>query len=273
MLKRSKREVRTQGGRPPAHPAGAERVLPAIDLLAGRVVRLVEGRHDRATAFALEPVAAAAGFARAGARELHVVDLDAARDGRRSPGHEAIVSDLARSSGMRLQVGGGVRSRSDLERLLALGVRRALIGSLCVTDPRLVGALAVETGAVVAAVDVRAGRVRIDGWTRDAGVAPGIVVERLVAAGVRDVLVTAIDRDGTGRGPDLGLIAAMRPLVPGVLTAAGGVGAIGDVLAALRAGADRVVVGRALYEGLDLHAAIAAAAAPLNGAGAATITG
>ena len=249
-------------------------VLPAIDLLGGRVVRLRQGRYDRVTEFPLDPASAAAGFARAGARELHVVDLDAARDGRRSARHEAIIAGLAAESSLRLQVGGGVRSRADLERLLELGVARVLVGSLCVTDPRLVGRLAVETGAVVAAVDVRAGRVAVDGWTRDAETSAASAVERLVAVGVRDVLVTAIDRDGTGSGPDLELIGALRPLVPGRLTAAGGVGGIGDILSALAAGADLVVVGLALYEGLDLAGALAAvSAARLNAASAATITG
>jgi phosphoribosylformimino-5-aminoimidazole carboxamide ribotide isomerase len=273
MLKRSTMQLHVGAGFAGCPRVGAT-VLPAIDLLGGRVVRLNEGRYDRVTEFPLDPLEAADGFALAGARELHVVDLDAARDGRRPREHETAIAALARDWGLRLQVGGGVRSRDDLERLLELGVGRVLVGSLSVADPQLVGALAAATGAVVAAVDVREGRVRVDGWTRDAGVPAGLVIDRLVAAGVRDVLVTGIDRDGTGRGPDLGLIDAVRPLVPGLLTAAGGVGGIGDILGAVDAGADRVVVGRALYEGLDLAAAIAAvAAAPLNAVAAATITG
>jgi len=242
----------------PPPPSPAE-VIPALDLLGGRVVRLVEGRYDRVTEFPVDPLEAARGFAEAGARWLHLVDLDAARSGITPAAHAAVLERLVEQSGMRLQVGGGVRSADHVERLLGAGVARVMVGSLA-AEPRLVGRLAAATGAVAAAVDVLGGRVRVAGWTRDGGVAAGELVRRLVDAGVRDLLVTAIDRDGTGTGPDLALIGEMREHVPGVLIAAGGVAGEDGVAAAVRAGADAVVLGRAVHDGsLDLRRALAVA--------------
>jgi phosphoribosylformimino-5-aminoimidazole carboxamide ribotide isomerase len=124
-----------------------------------------------------------------------------------------------------------------------------LVGTLAASDPELVGGLAAETGRVAVALDCLDGRVRTHGWLHDSGADPAAFVGRLTAAGARDVLVTGIDRDGTGRGPDLGLIRGLRPAVPGVLLAAGGVGSAGDIDAAVAAGADAVVVGRAMLDG------------------------
>jgi phosphoribosylformimino-5-aminoimidazole carboxamide ribotide isomerase len=125
-----------------------------------------------------------------------------------------------------------------------------LVGTLAARDPELVGGLAARTARVAVAADVRAGTVRAAGWLVDTGASAGGFVGRLVAAGVRDFLVTAIERDGTAAGPDTALLAGLRPLVPGLLLAAGGIGSAADVAAAAAAGADGVVIGRALYEGL-----------------------
>ncbi len=111
------------------------------------------------------------------------------------------------------------------------------------------GRLAAETGRVVVALDCLEGRVRTHGWLEDTGAEPAAFVARLAAAGARDFLVTGIDRDGTGRGPDLDLVGGLRPGVPGLLLAAGGVGSAADVDAAVAAGADAVVVGRAMLDG------------------------
>ena len=222
--------------------------VPAIDILGGRVVRLQQGRYDRATVYADDPVAVAEELAAAGVTRLHVVDLDAARDGTRSPGHARILERIAAVEGVRLQLGGGIRTAADVSAALETGAWRVMVGTLAAREPETAGRLARETGAVVAAVDCREGSVRVRGWADDSGADPLALVERLVAAGVRDVAVTAIERDGTGAGPDVSLIGRLRPAVPGELIAAGGVYAPVDVTAAVGAGADAVVVGRALYE-------------------------
>ncbi len=207
--------------------------IPAIDLLDGRVVRLRQGSYDHATEYSLEPERVAAGFAEQGATLLHVIDLSAARDGQRPDAHAAVLRRLVDGSGMAVQVGGGIRSRDDVLAALELGVARVLVGTLAARDPRAVGALAAETARVAVAADVREGTVRAAGWLEDTGTPGAVFVRRLVECGVRDFLVTAIERDGTG----------------GLLLAAGGIGSAADVVAAAAAGADGIVIGRALYEG------------------------
>ncbi len=228
--------------------------MPAIDLLGGRVVRLRRGRYDRVTTFDVDPVRAAAEYVEQGAAWLHVIDLDAARDGVRPVAHELVIRRLAARPDLRLQVGGGVRSAADVEALLELGVARVLVGTLAARDPETVGSLARDAGGVAVAVDVRGASVRAAGWVEDTGVPAAAFVERATRCGVRDFLVTAIDRDGTNAGPDTELVEGLRPLVPGLLIAAGGIGRPADVAAAAAAGADAVVVGRALYDGTMTYA-------------------
>jgi phosphoribosylformimino-5-aminoimidazole carboxamide ribotide isomerase len=225
-----------------------KRAVPAIDLLGGRVVRLHQGRYDQATVYADDPVAVAERLVAAGARRLHVVDLDAARDGAWPAAHRGIIARIAALPGVRLQLGGGIRSEADIAAAVEAGAWRVIVGTLASDDPAAAGRIARETGRVVAAVDCRDGSVRVRGWEADSGADPLELVQRLVDCGVRDVAVTAIDRDGTGAGPDANLIGRLRPAVPGELIAAGGVYAPVDVTAAVGAGADAVVVGRALYE-------------------------
>jgi phosphoribosylformimino-5-aminoimidazole carboxamide ribotide isomerase len=227
----------------------AGRAIPAVDLLDGRVVRLRQGSYARVTAFPDDPFELAARYAAAGAAWLHVVDLDAARTGARPPAHARVLAAIAGIPGLRLQVGGGLRDEAAIRAALAGGADRVLVGTLAASDPELVGGLAAETGRVAVALDCLDGRVRTHGWAEDSGAGPGAFVDRLTTAGARDYLVTGIDRDGTGRGPDLELIRSLRASVRGVLLAAGGVGSAADVEAAVTAGADAVVVGRALLDG------------------------
>jgi phosphoribosylformimino-5-aminoimidazole carboxamide ribotide isomerase len=227
------------------HPLG----IPAIDLLDGRVVRLLQGDYNQVTDFGLDPEEVAAGYAEQGATLLHVIDLSAARDGSRPDVHARIIHRLVERSGMAVQVGGGMRTERDVREALELGVARVLVGTLAAQRPELVGALAAETARVAVAADVRNGTVRAAGWLEDTGTDVVPFVQRLTTQGVRDVLATAIERDGTGAGPDTALLARLRTHVPGLLIAAGGIGSVADVRAAVAAGADGVVIGRALYDG------------------------
>ena len=225
-----------------------KQAVPAIDLLGGRVVRLHQGRYDQATVYSDDPVGVAQRLLAAGARRLHVVDLDAARDGTRPARHRDLIARIAALPGVRLQLGGGIRSEADVAAAVEAGAWRVIVGTLASDDPEAAGRIARETGRLVAAVDCRDGSVRVRGWAADSGADPVELVQRLVECGVRDFAVTAIDRDGTGAGLDAALIGRLRPAVPGELIAAGGVYAPVDVTAAVSAGADAVVVGRALYE-------------------------
>ncbi|HEX3331145.1 MAG TPA: 1-(5-phosphoribosyl)-5-[(5-phosphoribosylamino)methylideneamino] imidazole-4-carboxamide isomerase [Gaiellales bacterium] len=224
------------------------RAVPAVDLLGGRVVRLEQGRYDRVTAYPVEPVALARAYAEAGAPWLHVVDLDAARTGVRSPEHAVLLRELRAVPGLRIQLGGGLRGEAEIRAALADVADRVIVGTLAAAEPELVGRLAAETGRVVAGLDCRDGRVRTHGWLEDAGLGPADLVARLARAGASDFLVTGIERDGTGRGPDVDLVASVRAEVPGLLLAAGGVGSAADVGAAVAAGADAVIVGKAMLD-------------------------
>jgi phosphoribosylformimino-5-aminoimidazole carboxamide ribotide isomerase len=236
----------------------AMEVIPAVDLSGGRVVRLLQGDYGRVTGFDETPDEAADRFALAGAGWLHVIDLDAARDGERSPEHAAVLARLARRRGTRLQVGGGFRSREHVEAALAAGVQRVLVGTLAARDPDTVAALAAEHGPrICVCADALDGSVRVAGWLEDAGESASDFVERFAQRGVGAFLVTAIERDGTLAGPDLRLLAGVRAVTDAVLLAAGGFASLEHVAAARDAGCDGAVVGRALYDGsLNLREAL-----------------
>jgi phosphoribosylformimino-5-aminoimidazole carboxamide ribotide isomerase len=227
-------------------------VIPAIDLAGGRVVRLVQGRFDTVTDFGGEPLEVAHRFWREGARSLHVIDLDAARSGERPAAHLALIQRLAaeRPAGGVLQVGGGFRSEEAVDEAIALGVDRVLVGTVAFRDPELLDRLVARYGArICVTADTLDGTVRVAGWAEDAGVPVVDAIRDLSARGVGAFLVTAIERDGTLAGHDLRLLAAVRAATDGMVLASGGVGTVAHVVACLEAGANGVVVGRALLSG------------------------
>lgn len=238
-------------------------ILPAIDLLGGRVVRLRRGDYEDVTVYATDPVEVAEGFRRSGAQWLHVVDLDGARDGE--PGNLELIADLIRRSPtFRVEVGGGIRTEETARRWLDAGVERVVLGTAAVREPSLVARLAARyPGAVAVAVDARDGRVAIEGWTEATRDTPAALARRLVELGAAAFLFTAIERDGTGDGPDVAATAALQREVAVPVIASGGVGSVAHVRALAAAGIRAAVIGRALYEGdVDLAEAIAAAAGP-----------
>lgn len=232
-------------------------ILPAIDILGGRCARLYQGRFDRAQIYADDPVAVARAWAEAGARWVHVVDLDAARTGR--PVNLGVVAAVVRSTGAAVQYGGGVRTRRQLEGLLGLGVGRVVVGTAAFTDPDFLAEACRRFGDRVAvALDVRDGQVAVSGWESALPLDPVEAVGRLEALGVRRLVVTDVGRDGTLEGVNLDLVrevvkAASVPIIVG-----GGVGSLGDLKALKALGVEGVILGRALYEGrVDLRAALA----------------
>lgn len=235
-------------------------VIPAIDLAGGRVVRLVRGRFEAVTTFGDDPLATARGFWRAGARTLHVIDLDAARSGVRSVEHQALLARLAgeRPAGRVLQVGGGFRDEAAVDDAVRLGVDRVLVGTLAFRDQAALVRLVARHGErIFVTADTQDGSVRVAGWTEDAGWGVVEAVTDLSRRGVRGFLVTAIARDGTLAGPDLGLLRAVRQATTATVLASGGVGTLADVGAVRETGVEGVVVGRALLAGtLDLGAAL-----------------
>ncbi len=253
-------------------------LYPAIDLLGGRCVRLYQGDYDRATTYGDDPAAQASAFLDAGASWVHVVDLDAARSG--SPvNREAVaaIATVAASSGVRVQVGGGVRSVDAAETLFDLGVTRVVLGTAAIEDPDLVDTLAARHRVAVG-LDARGGEVAVRGWVASSGKTVVDLAHRFANVGVDALVVTDIGRDGTLDGPDVTGLAALLDEVAVPVLASGGVANLDDlrVLAGLRSTVDPgrglggVVVGRALYEGaFSVEAALAALGDPDNGGGAA----
>ncbi|MGI9079283.1 MAG: HisA/HisF-related TIM barrel protein [Acidimicrobiales bacterium] len=229
-------------------------LFPAIDLRGGRCVRLYQGDYDRETAYGTDPVAVARAFAAAGARWVHVVDLDAARTG--VPENREVVAEIARAvaPGTAVQAGGGVRDHAAAEALWSAGVARVVLGTATVENPALVRDLAAEHPVAVG-LDIRGGEVAVRGWTEGSGRTLADVLAGYADAGVAAVVVTEIDLDGTLAGPDLELFASVLEAPGGIdVIASGGVGTLAHIeaLASLAAGGRRLagaVVGKALHDG------------------------
>ncbi len=223
-------------------------LYPAIDLRGGRVVRLYQGDFDQETVYGLDPVAVAERYAAAGARWIHVVDLDAARTG--TPENRPVIAAIAAAvgPGVKIQASGGVRDRAAAEALVACGVDRVVIGTAAVEHPELVAGLA-EEHPVAVGIDTRGRDVAVRGWTEGSGVDLFDLLARFAGTGVAAVIVTDISRDATLAGPDLDGLAAVLAATTIPVIASGGVGAVGDLkmLATLRL--EGAIVGKALYEG------------------------
>ncbi len=238
-------------------------LIPAIDLLGGTVVRLVQGDYARVTDYGNDPVAVALGWERTGATRVHLVDLEAARDGTR--GQARIIERIVAALTIPCQVAGGIRDAATAEAILAAGADRVVMGTALVRDPGLAVTLVATVGSerIVAAVDVRGGQAVGDGWTAGAAEAPAMgLIGRLRVAGIDLFAVTAIDRDGLLEGPDHGLLADAAAAAggPAHVIASAGVSSIGDLQALAAAGYQGAILGRALYEGrIDLPEAIALA--------------
>jgi phosphoribosylformimino-5-aminoimidazole carboxamide ribotide isomerase len=235
-------------------------ILPAIDLRGGRVVRLQQGDFERETAFSDDPVAVARSFADAGARWLHVVDLDGARTGE--PAHAAVIRDLVGAVGDRLavEVAGGLRTEGSVAAILAAGAARAVVGTAALRDPGFAGRLVATHGPdrIAVALDIRDGLALGEGWREGAsGVRAEDGLAALADAGVTMLEATAIDRDGLLGGPDLELLERLVRLERGAVIASGGIASLEDLRAVRALGCAGAIVGRALYEGrLDLEEAL-----------------
>ncbi len=233
-------------------------VIPAIDLRAGRCVRLRRGDPTVETVFADDPGAVARRFVAAGAELLHVVDLDAAL-GTGSNGDA--VRAIRAAVDVPLQVGGGLRTSEAIEAAIGLGDTRVVLGTAAASEPLFVAEAAARWGdGIVVAVDVKANTVMVDGWRAPAGPVERIV-PALVDAGALRLMVTAVSADGTMGGPELPLYERIRALTDRSVIASGGIRDAADIGALAACGVEAAVVGRALYEGaLALPDAITAGA-------------
>ena len=241
--------------------AGTFTIYPAIDLKGGQVVRLAEGDMARATVYADDPAAQARAFFEQGATALHVVDLDGAFAG--AGVNSAAVERIVAAFPGRIQVGGGIRDRAAIDRWLALGVARVVVGTAALEDPTMVrAAAAAAPGAIIVAVDARAGMVATRGWASVSTVAVADLAARFADAGVAALLFTDVGRDGMLKGVNVEATAALAAATALPVIASGGVAGAGDITA-LRAypNIEGVIVGRAIYDGrLTLGDALSMAA-------------
>jgi phosphoribosylformimino-5-aminoimidazole carboxamide ribotide isomerase len=226
-------------------------LLPAVDIRDGKAVRLRQGDFDDETVYADDPLEAARAFVDAGARFLHVVDLDGAREGEpvNLQHVERITSELA----VPVELGGGLRSIASIRRALRAGAARVVLGTAAFTDPDLLDeALSAFTSRILVGVDVRGGQVSVAGWTRETQVTGEDAIRRMRRRGATRFVYTNVDRDGMLEGPDLAEVKRVGDAVRGRFLYSGGIGSLDD-LRALRdlrlVNLAGVISGKALYEG------------------------
>jgi phosphoribosylformimino-5-aminoimidazole carboxamide ribotide isomerase len=225
-------------------------VYPAIDIRGGKAVRLAQGDFAAETVYDADPLSAARAWVDGGARWLHVVDLDGARDGVSA--NLEHLERICRELDVPVQFGGGLRSPEAMQRALAAGAERVILGTAAYTDVDFLDeALAAHGDRVVVSVDVRGGRVASAGWTEQTEMEATAVIEHLQRRGVRRLVYSSIERDGMLTGPDLDEVRRVAEAVRGSFTYSGGIGSLEDLraLSALRqVNLGGVIVGKALYE-------------------------
>ena len=229
-------------------------LIPAIDLLNGNVVRLQQGDYDRETRYEDDPLEVAERYQNAGASLIHIVDLDSARHG--GDANLMIIRRICSKLSIRVQTGGGVRSRADVEARLEAGAHRVVVGSMCVREPHTVEEWIRQFGSevIVAGLDVARATdggwiPRAAGWTESGSVDLFTLIKRLYDAGLKHLLCTDIERDGMYAGPSTGLYQALVSRYAAVQTqASGGIGSTSDLVEVSHTGVAACIVGRALLE-------------------------
>jgi phosphoribosylformimino-5-aminoimidazole carboxamide ribotide isomerase len=234
-------------------------ILPAIDLRGGRCVRLRQGRYDDETVFDDDPVAVARRFEKAGARWLHVVDLDGARAGK--PVNLDTIRRIVEAVGLAVEVGGGIRTTEVAGEILGLGVRRAIVGTRAVREPEWLRELAGKfPGRIALGLDARQGHLAVQGWECDTASTPVGFAVRVRDWPLGAIIYTQIERDGMMTGPDVEATRLLAGAVPFPVIASGGVTTVDDIVRLRKAGISGAIVGRAIYEGkITVEAALEAA--------------
>lgn len=229
-------------------------LIPAIDIIGGRCVRLTKGDYDQKTEYGA-PIDMALEFQRIGFKRLHMVDLDGAKN--RHIVNDRVLSEVSSQTSLEVDFGGGIKTHQDIEKVFAAGAKMVTIGSIAVTEPRLFTWWLQKYGPdrVILGADVRNGKISINGWKEDSEEDLLPFLKKYVDAGVKNVLCTEISKDGTLGGPAIDLYREVMNTYPDLhLIASGGVSSIDDVKALDAAGIPAVVFGKAIYEGkIDLE--------------------
>jgi phosphoribosylformimino-5-aminoimidazole carboxamide ribotide isomerase len=233
-------------------------IFPAIDLSGGQVVRLYQGDYDKMTVYGADPCAVARDFLAAGAKYLHVVDLDGAKDGTLA--NLEPIAAIARQGGLYIEVGGGIRTEERIQRYLDLGVSRCILGTVAVKDFAFTERMAQKYGeAIAVGVDARDGYVAVSGWTELSAERGVDFCRRLRDAGVKTVIYTDISRDGAEQGTNLELYRELAKIDGLDITASGGVSSLSELRELQSIGTRAAILGKALYTGrLDLKTVIEA---------------
>ncbi|MEL6231888.1 MAG: 1-(5-phosphoribosyl)-5-[(5-phosphoribosylamino)methylideneamino]imidazole-4-carboxamide isomerase [Cyanobacteria bacterium J06627_3] len=226
-------------------------VIPAIDLLGGRCVRLFQGDYEQSQVFDDDPVAVACRWAQQGASRIHLVDLDGAKAGK--PENWQAITKIVQAVDVPVQVGGGLRDRNRVKQLFDLGVQYAILGTVAVENPDLVGELSTEfPGRIFVGIDARDGRVATRGWVETSTVMADDLARRMGDLGAAAIIYTDIKRDGTLKGPNLEALRELAEKIDTPVIASGGVSSMTDLLSLLGVaplGVSGVIVGKALYTG------------------------
>jgi phosphoribosylformimino-5-aminoimidazole carboxamide ribotide isomerase len=225
-------------------------VIPAIDLRRGRCVRLIQGQNDKETVYSHEPAKVAQDFEKAGAKRLHIVDLDGAFTGQ--PTNLDVIKSIVDAVTMSIEVGGGIRDLGTIEAVLSTGVDYVILGTVACEEPELVAdACRLYPGQIIAGIDARDGRVAVRGWVDSTDMDALELARMMVSYGVREIIFTDIARDGMLTGPNLDALQEMTTTDAKII-ASGGVAGLGDIraIAALSdCGVVGVIIGKALYSG------------------------
>ena len=226
-------------------------IFPAIDIRGGKCVRLEEGRFDRETIFAEKPMDAARRWVEAGTEWLHIVDLDGARAGK--PVNLEVVSEIAKKFGVKIQLGGGIRTVENVAEVLAAGIHRVILGSVAVRSPELVRQVCSEYGErIVIGIDARGGEVAVDGWEKSGLMQVDELALRMKEAGATRIIYTDISRDGMLTGVNIPATVQLAEKSGLAVIASGGVKGMEDILALqplTKKGIEGVIIGKALYTG------------------------
>lgn len=234
-------------------------IWPAIDLRGGKCVRLKQGDYGRETVFGEDPAAMAQHWCQQGARRMHLVDLDGARDGR--PGNLESVRAILAAARIPCELGGGIRNEETIEELLDLGLTRLVVGTLALKEPSWFRQMCLRfPGRLVLGIDARGGRVATDGWLQTSDVPAVDMARQFAESPLAAIVYTDIATDGMLTGPNVAAMAEMQAAVSVPVVASGGVSRRDDVVRLAEAGLAGCIIGRALYEGtLTLPEALAAA--------------
>jgi phosphoribosylformimino-5-aminoimidazole carboxamide ribotide isomerase len=225
-------------------------LFPAIDLIAGRSVRLYQGNYAQATPIAADPVAQAQRFEQAGLTHLHLVDLDGAKAGR--PQNWATIKQIRAATKLFIEVGGGIRDLATIHDYLAAGIDRVILGSVALKDPALTKTALQQFGPdkIVIGIDAYRDRVATEGWLEESAVSCAQLVTAMQKAGAQTFIVTDIERDGTLSGPNVAMLAALHQQFPALaFVASGGMRRVQDLRDLRTAGIDIAIVGKALAAG------------------------